>query len=92
VSENYQVEEKSLKQTGRGHINNLRNVALYLCRKISDLCLVEIGNGFELDKYSSVSSIVVRIERLLSRHRQLQKRVNILQWMLKDHNKSQAKI
>ena len=52
VSESYHVEAKSLELAKRGQVNQPRNVAIYLSRKLTGLRLAEIGNEFDLDKYS----------------------------------------
>jgi len=63
VSQEYKIEEQTLYQTKRGQINEPRNLAIYLSRKGYGFRLDEIGREFGLEKYSSVSSIVVRTEK-----------------------------
>ena len=57
-------------------------------RKLSGLRLVDIGRKFGLEKYSSVSNIVVRTDNQLSRSKKLQK---MLKAVRKQLDKSQAK-
>jgi hypothetical protein len=52
------------------------------------LRLEEIGQEFELLQYSSVSSIVTRTEKQLSKNKQLRNRIKEINQKL---NKSQAK-
>jgi putative transposase len=75
VSQCCQVDESSIGQSRRGQVNEARNLAIYLARKHCGFRLEEIGKDFGLDKYSSVSSIVVRTEKLLSQSDALQKRL-----------------
>jgi chromosomal replication initiation ATPase DnaA len=85
----YKVKEQTLDQSRRGQMNEPRNVAIYLARKKCGLRLDEIGRQFGLEKYSSVSSIVTRTEKQLSRDKQLRKRIGEI---IEDTAKSQAKI
>ena len=75
VIQSYAIEEQDLKQSKRGQLNEPRNLAIYLTRKLTGLNLREIGAEFGLTKYSTVSSIVVRTEALLCQEKRLQKRV-----------------
>ncbi len=50
--------------------------------------VAEIGREFGLEKYSSVSSIVMRTEQLISQNKHLKKRLEKVRSMLR---KSQAK-
>ena len=69
-------------------MNEPRNVAIYLARKCSGLGLEVIGGEFGLEKYSSVSSIVTRTEKRLSKDKQMQKRIEEVKRKI---SKSQAK-
>ena len=89
VCQEYNIDEGVLAQSRRGEVNEPRNVAIYLARKLSGLRLAEIGQGFGLLKYSSVSSIVLRTERIISKQPALQKRLKRIKNRL---DKSQAKI
>ena len=88
VCQCYEIQEKDLEQTKRGKMNEPRNVAVYLARRISGLRLEEIGQEFGIGKYSSVSSIVTRTEKQLVQNKQLRKRVDEIELKF---NKSQAK-
>lgn len=89
VCENYGVDERDLQQTRRGRANEPRSVAVYLARKRSGFRLQEIGREFGITSYSSVSSIVVRTEKLLHQDKNLRKRLETIVMKLK---KSHAKI
>jgi len=88
VCQLYREKEEVLEQTRRGQVNEPRNLAIYLARKHCRLRLSEIGIEFGLEKYSSVSSIVVRTERMVSRSKQLQKKIEKVRLLLAE---SQAK-
>jgi len=88
VCQYYAVDQSQLEQTKRGHVNEPRNVAVYLARKRCGLRLDEIGQEFELLKYSSVSSIVTRTEKQLLQNKQFRNRIEEINQTL---NKSQAK-
>ena len=85
----YKVKEQTLDQSRRGQANEPRNVAIYLARKRCGLRLDEIGREFGLEKYSSVSSIVTRTEKQLSRDKQMRNRIGEIS---EEIAKSQAKI
>ncbi|MCB2182461.1 MAG: transposase [Desulfobulbaceae bacterium] len=89
VCQVYKVNKKNLELSKRGQFNEPRNLSIYLARKHSGLKLAEIGIEFGLEKYSSVSSIVMRTEQMISQDKKLKKRVEKLRSIL---NKSQAKI
>ncbi|MCB2182460.1 MAG: hypothetical protein KQH63_10570 [Desulfobulbaceae bacterium] len=89
VCQFYKINKKDLELSKRGQVNEPRNLSIYLARKHSGLKLAEIGIEFGLEKYSSVSSIVMRTEQMISQDKKLKKRVEKLRSIL---NKSQAKI
>ena len=84
----YGISEQGLATTMRGRINEPRNLAIYLSRKVSRLKLEDICREFDLGSYSSVSSVVIRTERLLSQSNNLRKKVDKIR---KELGKSQAK-
>ena len=89
VSQLYGVTVNALEQSKRGQVNEARNLAIYIARKRSGLRLVDVGREFGLDKYSSVSSIVVRTDNQLSRSKKLQKMLKVVSKQL---DKSQANV
>ena len=88
VCQYYNVEPMELEQSKRGQANEPRNVAVYLARKKSGLRLTNIGQEFQLLKYSSVSSIVTRTEKQLLKNSQLKNRIKKISLKI---SKSQAK-
>jgi len=71
VCQLYKENENVLEQTKQGKVNEPRNMSIYLARRHSGLRLSEIGREFGLEKCSSVSSIVMRTEQLLSQNKRL---------------------
>jgi chromosomal replication initiation ATPase DnaA len=67
---------------------DLTPLLVYLARKRCGLRLEEIGQEFELLQYSSVSSIVTRTEKQLSKNKQLRNRIKEISQKL---SKGQAK-
>lgn len=88
VCQLYKENEKVLEVSKRGQVNEPRNIAIYLARKHSGLKLSEIGVEFGLEKYSSVSSIVIRTEQLIAQRKLLKQRVEkIRSILIKSHAK-----
>ena len=69
-------------------VNEPRNLAIYLSRRLSRLRLKDIVDQFGLGSYSSVSSVVGRTGKLLSQDRNLAERLRKIGAELR---KSQAK-
>jgi chromosomal replication initiation ATPase DnaA len=66
VKQSFGITEMALELTKRGQINEPRNLAIFLSRKISGLKLEDICKEFGLGRYSSVSSVVIRTGQRLS--------------------------
>lgn len=75
VSSAYQVNREELIKSRRGNYNEARNVAIYLMRKHTGASLSEIGNRFAMRSYSSVSSVIQRMEQALKADIGLRKRM-----------------
>ena len=58
----YNVDIKSLYGIHRGVTNDARNAAIYLTRLLRRDTLKEIGKGFRIYNYSSVSSIIEKMK------------------------------
>ncbi len=84
----YGIREEVLAKTVRGQFNEPRNLAIYLARKLSRLKLEDIRKSFAMGSYSSVSSVVIRTEKLLGKNKQLRKKLNSIE---QKAFKSQAK-
>ena len=88
VMRSFDISEQDLSKTIRGQVNEARNLAIYLARKLSRQRLRDISKEFDLGSYSSVSSVVARTELLLSQSKSLR---NKLDKIKKELGKSQAK-
>jgi len=78
VCEFYKVSKDKLYISKRGHYNEPRNVAIFLIRKLRTDSLKEIGHRFQMEKYSSISSIIERMKKQMHADRNLTKRVKKL--------------
>jgi len=63
-------------------LNEPRNVAIYLARHLRGEKLEEIGRQFGISKYSSVSSVIVKLKRDMSAERKLRVRVKNIEKIL----------
>ena len=59
----------------RGLFNEPRNVAIYLIRRLRGESLKQIGEQFQMKKYSSVSSVIERIKTAMAKDGKLRNRV-----------------
>ena len=75
VSAFYGIDEGKLLRSRRGDFNEPRNVAIYLTRRLRSDSLKQIGEQFQLDKYSSVSSAIERMKALIAKDRKLRDRI-----------------
>ena len=71
----YGIEESLLLSSRRGVLNEPRNVAIFLIRRLRGEKLEEIGRQFGIAKYSSVSSAIEKMKRDISEDRRLKARV-----------------
>ncbi|WP_372680205.1 transposase [Desulfosarcina sp.] len=78
VCDFYRIQPDGLYKSQRGVFNEPRNSAIYLVRKMRHDTLKEIGDQFNLEKYSSVSSIVERMKRQIDDDSKLGKRIEQL--------------
>ena len=71
----YGIDKNSLLSSRRGILNEPRNVAVFLVRRLRGEKLEEIGRQFGIAKYSSVSSVIEKMKREISVDRRLRLRV-----------------
>ena len=83
----YGIEENSLLSSRRGVLNEPRNVAMFLIRRLRGEKLDEIGRQFGLSKFSSVSSAIGKMKREISADRKLRMRVENIEKMLNNSQK-----
>jgi len=79
----YKVDRSELLLTKRGTFNEARCASIYLIRRLRQDTLVDIGEIFNLDKYSSVSSIIERMKSRIKQDRKLKNRIQKLEKQLK---------
>jgi chromosomal replication initiation ATPase DnaA len=75
VSRYYEASPTALKAVRRGIENEPRDVAIYLIRSMRAEPLMRIGAGFGLNRYSSVSSVVMRVKTKLQKDRKFKARL-----------------
>ena len=74
VSDFYGIGEGDLIRSRRGVFNEPRNVAIYLIRLLRGDSLRQIGEHFQMEKYSSVSSVIERVKAEIAQDRGLRER------------------
>jgi chromosomal replication initiation ATPase DnaA len=75
VSRYCQTKPSELTAVRRGIENEPRDVAVYLIRTLRAEPLMKIGAGFGLNRYSSVSSVVMRVKEKLQEDRKFRQRL-----------------
>ena len=65
VCNHYKIEDADLLKSRRGVENEARDLAIYMLRFIRGERLTIIGQEFNLNNYSSVSSAIERVKRKL---------------------------
>ena len=82
VCRDYSVENDTLLSSRRGVFNEPRNVAMYLTRRLRGERLEDIGRGFNISKYSSVSSAIEKIRKEILTNATLKRRISKLEALL----------
>ncbi|MBW2057472.1 MAG: transposase [Deltaproteobacteria bacterium] len=89
VCEHYRIDRGVLFSTRRGVFNEPRSVAIYLCRRLRGDSLKEIGENFEVPKYTTVSGIFRRTKRRVAEDPRLRERVEgVLSSLRKTQNET----
>ncbi len=78
VSRYYEIRPTTLKAVRRGIENEPRDVAMYLIRSMRSEPLIRVGAGFGLNRYSSVSSAVMRVKIKLQKDRKFKDRLEYI--------------
>jgi len=78
VAETYKVRIDDLLKSRRGYFNEPRNVAIYLMRRLRGDTLKEVGEVFEINKNSTVSSCVDKVKYEMNRDKGIKVRVEKL--------------
>ena len=87
VCDYYAIDEKELYKSRRGSYNEPRNISIYLIRRFRGNSLKQIGRQFNIEKYSSVSSIIERVKKQLQEDKSLKKRIDELTLMIDKSHK-----
>ena len=74
----YGVSSQELFASRRGYFNEPRNVAVYLTRNLRGETLKGVGAAFGINRNSTVSSVVERLNREIRRNQKIKKRVENL--------------
>jgi chromosomal replication initiation ATPase DnaA len=75
VSRYYDTSRAALTAVRRGLENEPRDVAIYLSRSMRSDPLMRIGSEFGLTRYSSVSSVVMRVKTKLQKDSKFKERL-----------------
>ena len=72
----YNVSRDELYRSRRGQFNEPRSVAIFLTRKLRRDSLKEMGRQFQMEKYSSISSLIERMKKQMLTDSALKRRVD----------------
>ncbi|RMF92322.1 MAG: transposase [Candidatus Schekmanbacteria bacterium] len=86
VCEHFNIDRETLMSSRRGKENLPKDIAVYLVRLHSKETLLDIGRYFDMNNYSSVSSMVERVKRRRMKDNSLRKHLEEIEKKL---NKSQ---
>jgi REP element-mobilizing transposase RayT len=75
VSKIYHTNTERLCISKRGVDNEPRNIALYIARQLTGKKLEEIGKEFSISNYSTVSSVLCKINRQAKSNKAIQRRI-----------------
>jgi len=75
VCDYWNVGVDDLIESKRGQLNEPRNAAVYLTRRLRHDSLQEISAQFKMNTYSSVSSIIERMKVRIEADKKIQKRI-----------------
>ena len=85
----YHVTQENLLITKRGWFNKPRNISIYLIRMMRNDKLTVIAESFNINCYSTVSTVIQRVGLLRKKDKIIQKEIELI---IKRLNKSQMKI
>ena len=74
----YEVNQGDLSESRRDYHNEPRNIVIYLTRYLRSDSLKEIGEVFEIKKYSTISSVIRRVKREIRKDKNLKECVEEL--------------
>jgi len=74
----YKMDRANLLESKRGTVNEARNMAMYLFRHLRGDALTKIGKAFDIESYSTVSSVIERFKIRMNSDRELSRKVSTL--------------
>lgn len=74
----YKTGRSELFHSRRGTMNEARNMAIYLFRQLRGDPLTDIGKAFDIESYSTVSSVIERFKIRMDSDRDLSRKVSTL--------------
>ena len=78
VCEYYGVDETKLLSSQRGVFNEPRNMAIFLTRRLTGERLEKIAGEFGMNCYSSVSSVLQQMNKLVIQDKQMKRKFDQL--------------
>ena len=85
-TQRFNIDEQTLLVSKRGEENLARDIVVYLVRHYSMETILNVGKYFDINNYSTVSSVVERVKRRKIKYPSLR---NHLEKIEKKFNKSQ---
>lgn len=79
----YGIDRERLFITKRGEFNEPRSVAIYLVRSLRRESLIDTGRYFQIDNYSSVSSVIERFKTRMNNNRTIRNRMKAIRENIK---------
>ena len=73
------MTKKTLLYSKRGTENRVRDIAIYLVRRLCRTTLPNVGKEFGTNNYSTVSSVVQRVKKRLEKDRDLLEELRIIE-------------
>ena len=84
----FSITDDTLGSSARGITNTPRDISIYLARAMKGESLKQIGEHFEIEKYSTVASAIARVKGMIETDKRVAERMEEL---VKTINKSQRK-
>jgi REP element-mobilizing transposase RayT len=88
VCETYGISEDALAASARGVTNNPRDISIFLARTLKGDSLKQIGEHFDIEKYSTVGSAIARVKKKILTDQMVARRIGEI---IKVLDKSQRK-
>ncbi len=83
VCKAYDTSVAEVRKMRRGKMNEARNAAIYLTRKVRRDTLKEVGLHFNVDNDSTISSVIERVQKRLKNDRTFSRRLAKIEKMIR---------